>query len=146
MDNCPHNLISVGTLAATDGYGFWIGPYASESYLRPTTNPANDIPFLNIGVAILPDAATAMLGMQSCMPSVARGSRGARKFDEETLYRTFNGRAADKLRHLPECTPDASQAWMKLSLSACDSCERAKAKRQHLYDSSGYGAGRGEST
>ena len=26
MDNCPHNLISVGTLAATDGYGFWIGP------------------------------------------------------------------------------------------------------------------------
>ena len=48
-------------------------------------------------------------------------------------HRTFNRRAADKLRRLPECTPDAPQAWTKLSPSACDSYERAKAKRQHLY-------------
>ena len=56
MDNCPHTLISVGNLCAQDGFGFWLGPYASESYLRPTpSDPGNDIPFLNVGVAILPD-------------------------------------------------------------------------------------------
>jgi len=54
MDNCPHTLVSTGTLAATDGYGFWLGPYASESYLRPTQDPADDIPFINV----LPTLAT----------------------------------------------------------------------------------------
>ena len=47
MDNCPHTLVSVGSLCAYDGFGFWLGPYASESYLRPTPNdPGDDIPFL----------------------------------------------------------------------------------------------------
>ena len=52
-------------------------------------------------MAILPDVHTP------CMPTVARGQRGAAKFDAETVHRTFNGRSAEKLKHLPECTPDA---------------------------------------
>ena len=79
MDNCPHNLISVGSMASDDGYGFWIGPYALESYLRPTRNPAEDIPVINMGVAILSDANTP------CMPAVARRKRGAAKFDSATV-------------------------------------------------------------
>ena len=131
MDNCPHTLVSTGTLAATDGYGFWLGPYASESYLRPTQDPADDIPFINVGVAILPDAGTP------CMPSVARGQRGAAKFDAETVHRTFNGRSADVLKHLPECTPDAPAAWRDIPSGACDPCEMAKAKRVPLTGSAG---------
>ena len=135
MQDCPHTLISVGTLAATDGIGFWIGPYATESYLRPSNDPAEDIPFINVGVAILPDVDTP------CMPTIARGQRGAAKFDADTVHRTFNGRSADVLRHLPECTPDAPSIWNEMFKEvgghACDECERAKAKRVHLTGSAG---------
>ena len=135
MKDCPHTLVSVGTLAATDGIGFWIGPYATESYLRPSKDPAEDIPFINVGVAILPDVNTP------CMPTIARGQRGAAKFDADTVHRTFNGRSADVLRHLPECTPDAPSVWGEMSKElgghACDECERAKAKRVPLTGSAG---------
>ena len=134
MDNCPHNLISVGSLAANDGYGFWLAPYAQESYLRPSRNPAEDIPFLNIGVAILPDAETAA---RSCMPTVARGTRGASKLDADAVHRTFNGRSTEALRHLPDVAPDAPQTWRRLEKRACDPCEQAKAKRVHLTGSAG---------
>ena len=134
MSNCPHNLISVGSLAANDGYGFWIAPYAQESYLRPSHDPGEDIPFLNLGVAILPDAETSA---KSCMPTVARGTRGASKLDAEAVHRTFNGRSTEALRHLPEVAPDAPPAWGKLEKRACDPCERAKAKRVPLTGSAG---------
>jgi len=98
-------------LAANDGYGFWLAPYAQESYLRPSCDPGEDIPFLNLGVGILPDADTAA---KSCMPTVARGTRGASKLDTEAVHRTFNGRSAEVLRHLPDVAPDAPQAWRKL--------------------------------
>ena len=134
MDNCPHNLISVGALAAVDGYGFWLAPYAQESYLRPSRNPNEDIPFLNVGVAILPDADTAA---RSCMPTVARGTRGASKLDVDAVHRTFNGRSAEALRHLPDVAPDAPQSWRKMEKRACDPCETAKAKRVPLTGSAG---------
>ena len=132
MENCPHTLISVGTLCAQDGFGFWLGPYASESYLRSTPNdPGDDIPFINVGVAILPDVHTP------CMPTVARGQRGAAKFDAETVHRTFNARSSDVLKHLPECTPDAPSVWSEMAGGACDPCETAKAKRVPLTGSAG---------
>jgi len=131
MENCPHTLISVGTLCAQDGFGFWVGPYASESYLRPTGDPGDDIPFINVGVAILPDVHTP------CMPTVARGQRGAAKFDAETVHHTFNARSPDVLKHLPECTPDAPSVWSGMTGGACDPCETAKAKRVPLTGSAG---------
>ncbi|KAL1526804.1 hypothetical protein AB1Y20_015498 [Prymnesium parvum] len=94
--------------------------------LRATSDPAADIPVINVGIALLPDADTPMVG------SVVAGAGNSNSFTAEDLHNTFNHREWRHVSRVGTSSADAPPQWSTLRPPAtCESCLRANCQRIH---------------
>ena len=124
LDQCQHTLCAGGRLALEDGYGLMIAPRDGESFLFTSyTDRQTDIPLVNLGVMVLPDASA-----RPAFP-ISRGhiqndaTRGG-----ASIHQTFNHRG-DVLEHMPECTHAPSTWTSALQKHDCRDCTAANAAR-----------------
>lgn len=103
-----------------------MGAYDRPSMLQPhETDRSQDIPLINVGVAVLPDPAAPV------NPILVRGSRPAKRMTTRDVHNTFNHMDSTRLGNLPRCSSDAPAEWASVDKQPCDDCERANQKRIH---------------
>ena len=106
LDSCQHTLCAAGKLAAEDGIGLMLAPYDGDTFLFTSwTDRTSDIPLLNLGVLVVPDAAAASAMAVSHGHIQNDATRSA-----ENLRQTFNHAPRAKLQQMPSCT-HAPETW-----------------------------------
>ena len=124
LDSCQHTLCAGGKIAAEDGLGLMLAPYDGDTFLFLSfTDRELDIPLVNVGVLVLPDASSA-----SAFP-ISRGEiENSTTRAGENIHQTFSHRDVRKLRHMPKCT-HAPEPWTAAldKASAAGHCQKPQA-------------------
>jgi hypothetical protein len=120
MEECAHNLISLGKLARDEHIGFTLGAGDDPTFLSlPNGTKA---PLLNLGIVVVPPPDASMANL------IARGTRTTKHVDGRIVHSRGVHASHTILRNWHRCTADVPEEWAKAVQSApCDSCLRAKA-------------------
>ena len=117
MDNCSHNLISLGKLAREEGIGMMLGACDEDSYLKLPGNIT--APVLNLGIIVIPPPSANLNGVNV----IARAARTTTHLKGETVHARGNHAEARTLREWHRCTSDIPVNWSKaVRDDPCESC------------------------
>ena len=136
MEDCPHDLVSLGRLAKEENVGSYIGPANSSSHL--VFPDGKTAPMANLGVLVLPKVdgnwarrAAGLLQLfagaaRPVAPVVTQGARRNLKIDESVLHGRGIHRTAATLNNWHKCS-NAPASWQMSDKYACDDCLMSKA-------------------
>ena len=118
MEDCAHNLVSLGKLARDEQMGTWLAPGNEQSHL--TLSNGKKAPLLNLGILIIPDASAKMV---PAMSAVAQGARRVKHVDGPIVHARGNHTSVRTLREWHRCTADVPREWSQAVRDRpCDSC------------------------
>ena len=117
MEDCSHNLISLGKLAREQGIGLTLGAGDDASSLNlPGGITA---PVLNLGIIIIPPSKA----YPAQVNVIARAARTNKHLKGSTVHARGNHTPARVLRDWHRCTSDIPIEWSKaVKDEPCDSC------------------------
>ena len=117
MENCSHNLISMGKLAREEHISLTIAAGDGSSYLGLPGNLQS--PVLNLGILILPPATSRLSGVNV----VARAARRVKHLNGKTVHARGNHADVRTLREWHRCTSDVPMEWSQaVKDTPCESC------------------------
>ena len=112
MDQCVHDLVSLGRLATDSDIGTLI-TRSESSLIFPDRQCA---PLCNNGCLLVPDATVPIAPM-------VKGAQ--RAVDPEQAHAALNHRPNSLVRRMPECS-DAPASWAAVADKPCDHCLMSK--------------------